>query len=165
MALQVIFILVALVTLAMALGTVLARNLFHAALFLIGSFAGVAILYLLLEAEFIAVSQMIVYIGAIATLIVFAIMLTRSVMGREAGAQNTYALVIGACAAALFAVLAWLLTTVRFDVNPQEVPEDAIAQIGEGFVTFYVIPFEVASVLLLVALIGAIMLARERHVQ
>jgi len=163
MVLQLIFIVIALITIGMALGTVLARNLFHAALFLVGAFAGVAILYVLLEAEFVAVSQVIVYIGAISTLIIFAIMLTRSVMGREAGALNRYALIIAASAVALFAVLAWLLTTVKFNVDPQKVPADAIAQIGEGFVTVYVIPFEVASVMLLVALVGAIMLARERH--
>ena len=118
---------------------------------------------MLLEAEFLAVSQMIIYIGAISTLIIFAIMLTRSVMGREAGGLNKYALLVAAAATALFVALAWLLNTVRFDVNPQAVPDDAIAQIGEGLVSVYVIPFEVASVMLLVALVGAIMLARERH--
>lgn len=163
MVLQVLFFIIAFFTLGCAVGSVIARNLFHAALFLIGTFAGVAALYVLLQAEFLAVSQIVVYIGAIATLIIFAIMLTRSVMGRESGALNQYAWFVAVAAALLFAALAWLFGVVKFDVNPQPVPEDAIAQIGEGFVSTYVIPFEVASVMLLVALIGAIMLARERH--
>ena len=163
MALQVIFIIVALFTLGSAIGTVVARNLFHAALFLVGTFAGVAVFYVLLQAEFLAVSQVVVYIGAIATLIIFAIMLTRSVMGKEAGSLNSYAWFVAIASALIVAALVWLFSVVKFDVNPQPVPDDAIAQIGEGFVTAYVIPFEVASVMLLVALIGAIMLARERH--
>jgi NADH-quinone oxidoreductase subunit J len=163
MALQILFFIVAILTLGSAIGTVIARNLFHAALFLIGTFAGVAVFYVLLQAEFLAVTQVVVYIGAIATLIIFAIMLTRSVMGREAGALNQWAGVVAVASVLIVAALAWLFTIVKFDVNPQSVPDDAIAQIGEGFVTTYVIPFEVASVLLLVALIGAIMLARERH--
>lgn len=163
MGLPIIFIIVSLVTLAFAIATVTARNLFHAGLFLIGTFAGVAVLYILLEAEFLAVSQIVIYIGAISTLIIFAIMLTRSVMGREAGAMNKYALFVAGAAVLLFAALTWLYSVYSFPVDPQKVPEDAIAQIGEGFVTTYVIPFEVASVMLLVALIGAIMLAREKH--
>ncbi len=163
MALQVIFIIVALFTLGSAIGTVVARNLFHAALFLVGTFAGVAVFYVLLQAEFLAMSQVVIYIGAIATLIIFAIMLTRSVMGKEAGSLNSYAWFVGIASALMVAALVWLFSVVKFDINPQPVPDDAIAQIGEGFVTTYVIPFEVASVMLLVALIGAIMLARERH--
>lgn len=153
----------ALFTLGMAVGTVTARNLFHAALYLIGAFAGVAIVYVLLEAEFLAVAQVVIYIGAIATLIVFAIMLSRSMMGKESGAPNQQWYIALGGAVLFFGVLAWLLSRVNFNVVNQPVPDDAIAQIGSGFVGAYVIPFEIASVLLLVALIGAIMIARERH--
>lgn len=162
---QAIFIIMAIFTLGMALGTVTARNLFHAALFLVGTFAGVAVIYVLLEAEFLAVSQVVIYIGAIATLIVFAIMLSRGMMGRESGALNKQWLFAAGGAALLFIVLAWLLNRVQFAVQAAPVPEDTISKIGSGFVGVYVIPFEVASVLLLVALVGAIMLARERHSQ
>ncbi len=161
---QVIFIIMAVFTLAMAVGTVTARNLFHAALFLVGTFAGVAVLYVLLEAEFLAVSQVVVYIGAISTLIVFAIMLSRSMMGKESGALNKQWLAAAGGSVLLFAALAWLLGKVPFATQQADVPADTISRIGSGFVGVYVIPFEVASVLLLVALIGAIMLARERNV-
>lgn len=113
MVLQVLFFIFAFFTLGCAVGSVTARNLFHAALFLIGTFAGVAALYVLLQAEFLAVSQVVVYIGAIATLIIFAIMLTRSVMGRESGALNQYAWFVAVAAALLFAALAWLFGFVK----------------------------------------------------
>ena len=161
---QALFILIAVLTLAAAAGAVTARNLFHAALFLVAAFAGVAVIYVLLEAEFLAVAQVIIYIGAISTLIVFAIMLSRSMMGKDAGELNRYALAMVAFVIIGFGLLAYLLTSINFNVVNVAVPADAIAQIGEGFVNQYVIPFEVASVMLLVALIGAIMLARERQV-
>jgi len=160
---QVVFILIAIFTLGMALGTVTSRKLFHAALYLVGTFAGVAILYVLLEAEFLAVSQVIVYIGAIATLIVFAIMLSRSMMGKDSGAVNKQWWAAAGGSVLLFAALALLLSKVPFATTAAAVPDDTIAKIGSQFVGVYVIPFEVVSVLLLMAMIGAIMLARERH--
>ncbi len=159
---QALFILTAGITLLMALGVVLARNLFHAALFLVGAFFGIAVLFILLEAEFLGAAQIIIYIGAIATLIVFAIMLSRHVMGKEAGAYNRNWYFALAGVVFFFLLLGWLLIKMPFNLVTAEVPADAIAQIGQGFVGHYVVPFEVASVLLLVALIGAIMLARER---
>ena len=159
---QVLFILVAAITLLMALGAVVAKNLFHAALFLVGTFFGIAVLFILMEAEFLAVAQIVIYIGAIATLIVFAIMLSKNVMGREAGAYNSqWRWALGGVIF-LFLLLGWLLLKMPFQVVAEQVPADAIQQIGQGFVGHYVVPFEVASILLLVALIGAIMLARER---
>ncbi len=162
---SLLFLVLALLTLVMAIGTVTVRNLFHAALFLVGAFFGVATIYVLLEAEFLAVSQVIIYIGAIATLIVFAIMLSRSMMGREAGGYNRYWVAAAVGVAALWSLLALLLTTVSFPVVDQPVPADAIVQIGAGLIGPYLIPFEVVSVLLVVALMGAVMIARERHRQ
>lgn len=159
----IIFILLSLFTLVMALGTVAARNLFHAALFLIGAFFGVAAIYITLEAEFLAIAQIVIYIGAISTLIIFAIMLSRSMMGREGGAYNRQWIFAGVGALLLFVLLGWLGYTTQFQIDRQLVPADAINQIGVGFVGPYVIPFEVASILLVVALVGAVMLARERH--
>ncbi|NUQ36702.1 MAG: NADH-quinone oxidoreductase subunit J [Caldilineales bacterium] len=163
MAQQALFLIMAVFTLGMALGTVTSRNIFHSALFLVGSFAGVAVIYFLLEAEFVGVAQIIIYIGAIATLIIFAIMLSRSVTGQNGSPMNRQWAFAALGAALLFAALAWLFSRVDFGSTAQPVPEDAIALIGAGLVTEYVIPFEVASILLLVALVGAILIARERH--
>ncbi|HEY79881.1 MAG TPA: NADH-quinone oxidoreductase subunit J [Anaerolineae bacterium] len=160
---QILFLFVAAVTLLMALGVALARNLFHAALFLVGVFFGIAVLFILLEAEFLGMAQIVIYIGAIATLIVFAIMLSKHVMGKEAGAYNGQLYWALGGVVFFFLLLGWLLIQMPFKVVEAAVPDDAIAQIGQGFVGHYVVPFEVASVLLLVALVGAIMLARERN--
>ncbi len=160
---QILFIIIAAFTLLMGLGTVVARNLFHAALFLVGVFFGIAALFILLEAEFLAMAQIIIYIGAIATLIVFAIMLSKGMMGREAGAYNKQWYFAGGAMILFFGLLSWLLVKMPFAAANASAPDDAIQQIGSGFVGHYVVPFEVASVLLLVALVGAIMLARERN--
>ena len=159
---QILFLIIAAFTLLMALGTVISRNLFHAALFLIGVFFGIAGIFILLEAEFLAMAQIIIYIGAIATLIVFAIMLSKNVMGKGAGAYNRQMYWALGGVIFFFLILGWLLIQMPFNVVTAEVPADAIQQIGQGFVGHYVVPFEVASILLLVALVGAIMLARER---
>ncbi len=160
---QVIFIMLSLLTLGAALMVVTSRSLFRSALWLILSFAGIAALYILLEAEFLAVVQVLVYIGAIATLIIFAIMLSRNVMASdEARFNNQWRLVVG-FGALLFVALAAIVTQIPWPVNVQAVPPDAIQQLGAGFVGPYVIPFEVASILLVAALIGAIIVARERE--
>ena len=160
---QILFIFIAVVTLLMALGVVVARNLFHAALFLVGVFFGIAALFILLEAEFLAMAQIIIYIGAIATLIVFAIMLSRGMMGKHLGKYNKQWYFAGGAMIFFFGLVSWLLVKMPFAPVSAEAPTDAIQQIGSGFVGHYVVPFEVASVLLLVALVGAIMLARERN--
>ncbi len=161
--LQVMFILMGLITLAGGLYTVLARNLFHAALGLIVALAGVAALYALMEAAFLAAAQVLIYIGAIAILIIFAVMLTEGVMGRypRSNDQWGYSIVV---ALGLLAVL--LITLYRFNW-PQAipaVPADSIARLGKSLVepNLYVIPFEVASVLLVAALIGSIYVARDK---
>ncbi len=165
MALQVIFIIVSLFTLVSALMVVLHRNLFISALFLVASFFGVAVIYLLLEAEFLAVAQILIYIGAIATLIVFAIMLSRGMMTGRTSPYNAQAAWAGLGSVVLGLVLLYVVAfRVQWPVVEQEVPPDAIEQLGRALVGPYVIPFEVASVLLLAALIGAVMIAREREV-
>ncbi len=162
---QVIFILLSLITVAGGLYTVLARNLFHAALGLILTLAGVASLYVLLEASFLAAAQVLIYIGAIAILIIFAVMLTEGVMGRTPLKDRWSYLVTAPVVLGLLAIL--LLTLSRFDW-PQAagvaVPADSVARLGKSLVdpNLYVLPFEVASVLLAAAMIGSIYVARDK---
>jgi NADH-quinone oxidoreductase subunit J len=158
------FILASVITLAGALYTVIARNLFHAALGLIVALAGVAALYALLEASFLAAAQVLIYIGAIAILIIFAVMLTRGVMGSfpRANDQWGYAIIVSL---ALLAVL--LVTLFRFNWPqgaPAAVPTDSIARLGQALVDpgQYALPFEIASVLLVASLIGSIYVARDK---
>ncbi len=162
--LQSMFILVGLITLVGGLYTVVARNLFHAALGLIVSLAGVASLYALLEASFMAAAQVLIYIGAIAILIIIAVMVTRGVMGKfpRSNDQAGYAVIV---ALGLLGVLLVTLFRVNWPQVPAgPVPADSIARLGQALVdpNMYVLPFEVSSVLLVAAMIGSIYVAREK---
>lgn len=163
MLLQVIFLLVSAATLGAALLVVTSRNLFHSALFLTASFFGIAALYILLEAEFLAVVQVLIYVGAIATLIVFAIMLSRGGFREAARPVNDQWPLVVIGALALFVVLVVLIQRIAWPVVEAKPATDILAELGRAFMGPYVIPFEVASVLLVVALIGAILIAREKE--
>lgn len=164
---QIIFILVAAATLGAALMTVTVRNMIHAALWLVVSLFGIAIVYVLLNAGFLAVAQVVIYIGAIAILVIFAIMLTRK-MAADVGPQTNSNWGWGAAlAAGLFAALFWIFRSwPGINTAAQPLPEgrDYVLQLGEALLApnQYLLVFEVASVLLLAALIGSIMIARVR---
>lgn len=165
---QIIFGLLATMIVGSAIMVVMVRNIIHAALWLIASFFGVAALYLLLEAEFIAVVQVLVYVGAIAILILFAIMLTRSTEGERLLTQHWWvaALIsLGLFGAVFLPTLAGYVWNLPPLTGPQGVPEplSGVEELGRGFVTEFVLHFEVAGVLLTVALIGAIVIAFEER--
>ena len=161
--LPLIFIAISTLTIVAAIGVVTARNLFHAALFLVACFFGVAAIFLTLEAEFLGMAQILVYVGAISTLIIFAIMLSRNIARMAGSSLNVQWVVVAIGAVALFVVLVVLLLQINWPVVQEAILPDAIAELGKAFVNEYAVPFEVASVLLVVALIGAIILARERE--
>ena len=145
-----------------AIRVVTTDNLVHAALYLVGVLAGAAGIYLLLAAEFLAVVQIIVYVGAIVVLFLFGIMLTKAQIGKAAhltGATWPVALVI---ALVLAGLLGYVLTKA---FGNQKVSETRIigstAIVSDSIFGQYLIPFEVVSVLLLAALIGAIVLAKK----
>jgi NADH:ubiquinone oxidoreductase subunit 6 (subunit J) len=161
---QVLFIIFSAVALIGALGVVTTRNLFRAALLLVLSFVGVAGFYVLLEAELLAMFQLLVYVGAISILIIFAIMLSRRMMSPEFRASNEqWGWALGA-AVLLFAILVIILVQVGWPVVEAAVPGDMISGLGQALVSpdQFVLVFEVASVLLLVALVGAVIVAREK---
>ena len=142
---SVIFAILAGITLGSALMVVTSRNLLHSALWLIASFFGIAGIFILLQAEFLAVVQVLIYIGAISMLIIFAIMLTRRIMDPQQPRFNSQWGLVGGFAALLFVGLAAVVTRVAWPVAAGEVPADAIAQLGVDFVGIYAVPFEVAS--------------------
>ena len=137
------------------------RNVMHAALCMMMCFFGVAGIYIVLEAGFIAAVQVLVYIGAIAVLILFAIMLTRGLMTKTLAPANSQWIAGGAIALLLFMVLAFVAIGTNWPVSPIQITGDMIPKIGVELMTTYVLPFEIASLLLLAALIGAIVIARE----
>lgn len=162
---QGIFIVLSVITLFGAWIVVTNRNLYRAALGMVLSFLGVAGLYALLNVGFLAVVQVLIYVGAIAILIIFAIMLTRGVMKREIVQRNTQWIISALVALALFGVLGYTLAFRVADgwaLSNAGLPEKPIEVLGEALVTTYALPFEVASVLLLVALVGAIVIARDK---
>jgi len=164
---QMIFIIIAATTLGAALMVVIARNLVHAAFWLIASLFGVAIIFALLQAGFLAVVQVVVYIGAIAILMIFAIMLTRK-STRESGSRFnenwTWAIAIGAIIFAALVVILVNWSGITTQAAPLDRAFDPLKELGVALVSpdAYVLAFEVASVLLLAALIGAIVVAWER---
>jgi NADH-quinone oxidoreductase subunit J len=163
-ALQIIFLCAGAATLISGLFVVTARNLVHAALSLIVTLFSVAVLFVLLEAGFLAAVQVVLYIGAIAILIIFAIMLTRRVM-QDAGPQTNRQWWLGALiAAALFAALFVILRQVAYPEVTAAVPANSLEILGRSFVdpNQYMLPFELASVLLLAAMIGAIAVAGDK---
>ena len=157
------FIILSIITLGAALAVVTSKNLFHSALFLILSFVGVAGLYILLEAGFLAAVQILVYVGAISILIIFAIMLTRRLMAKDLVQRNAQWGISGLVALLLFALLGSVLLRVDWPVVAGDVSPESISILGQELMGTYALPFEVASVLLLVALVGSIIIARERE--
>jgi NADH-quinone oxidoreductase subunit J len=165
---MVIFLILSAFILGAALAVVTVKNIIHAALWLIASFFGVGALYLLMEAEFVAVVQVLIYVGAISILILFAIMLTRHVTGE--GVRQLYqrwwvALLVSG---GLFGLLI-VPTVYNFNWEAtapqagQPVAISSAVELGTAFMGEYLLPFELASVLLLVALIGAIVIAFEER--
>jgi NADH-quinone oxidoreductase subunit J len=196
---QLAFLVLAAATLLAAIGVVTARSVFLSALWLVAAFIGVAGLYILLDAGFLAMIQILVYVGAISVLILFAVMLTRDIMveDRPTGHQRVVGL---AMALALFGFLAALgyrtdwpvhegalvpdrdvqvsvttdltgnqiaaidgVVTQRTDdgAGVTYVVPSTTAAIGRAFMTTYLLPFEIIGAILLVAMVGAIVIARE----
>ncbi len=157
----IVFWVMTVFTLGGALGVVTSRNLFHAALYLILSFFGVTGYYVLLSAGFLAMVQLMVYAGAIAILILFAIMFSRRPMAHESQANQQWWLSL-LLALALFVVLVVVVGAVNWPVSDAAPAADTVTQLGVALLGSYLIPFEVVAVLLSVAMIGAIFLAREK---
>lgn len=169
---QGVFLITALAAILAAVLVVSSPRLVHAALWLIVTLGAVAVLFILLDAAFLAMVQVVVYIGAIAILIIFTVMLTRRVMtdtGPQMNRQWWLAAFIGLVLfGALVALLAQMPDWWRATPPPTtESFERMVQDLGQSLVDLdrYIIPFEVASVLLLAALIGSIVLARPPEEQ
>jgi len=153
----VIFYLVAAVTVVFAAVVAFSRNIVHSAFSLVGTFGGVAGIYVLLGADFVAAVQVLIYVGGILVLILFAVMLTHRIA--EVQVTNRSVGRIPALIAA--GILVQTIQETRW-VKAQETSFlPTTAQIGDLFLQDYLLPFELASLVLLVALIGAVILSRK----
>lgn len=160
---QIIFLLFALLTLSGGVVVVTVRNLIHAGLCMALCFFGIASLFVLLEAPFLAVVAVLIGVGAISILIIFVVMLTRSAGVYTTGTVKHWPLAM-ILAVVIFVALAAMLTNLPEPANLPVVEQDTVKALGVALVdpNQYVLPFEVASVLLLAALIGSIYVAWER---
>lgn len=154
------FLILAAITIAGAVAAMTLRKLVHCALALAVCLIGLAGLYLDLGAEFVGLAQVLVYVGAVVILIVFAILLTRS---DELPPSRTPRALSGiAVSACVFGLLAWAVVTSGAKEGPGAMlPEGAIQQIGVALMQRYVLPLEIVGLLLTAALIGAVVIAME----
>src|SRR3972149_11730800 len=143
---------------AALLGAIL-PNILYAAVALLFSFAGVAGLYVLLSADFLAATQVLVYVGGILVLLLFAVFLSNRIADAKITNPTHFRLPAAAICLVLFGVLSYVAVSPPFAVK-KGVYLPTPADIGELLMTRYLLPFEVASVLLLAALIGAALLSR-----
>ena len=159
---QIVFWVLAALIGFSALRVVTARNVIHAALYLVGTLMGAAGLYILLVAEFVAWVQVLVYVGAIVVLMLFGLMLTRAPIGKG-NFDNDQRPLAALCAAAVFGVTSWILvdTFEGKTIDLTGKGRATVETIGDLIFSKYVLPFEVVSVLLLAALVGAVVIARR----
>lgn len=157
------FFVFAFITLASAFIVVFSKNIVYSAFSLLFTFFGVAGLYALLQADFLAVTQILIYVGGILVLLLFGVMLTSKVVNVELKTgtlQTVPALLLVAIVAGTLSGLfysSWRQTSA----SPMELPTTT-PTLGQMLMTTYLLPFEIASVILLVALIGAAMFARKK---
>ena len=158
---HVAFGIIAAVVIAGALRVVTTNNVVHAALWLVAVLTGVGASFLLLGAEFVGVTQLLIYVGAIVVLFLFGIMLTRAPIGREVNLTgNTWPVGL-VVAIPIAGVLTYTLIDAFGADHIGDNTRQFTAQVSDTLFQNYLIPFEVVSVLLLAALIGAIVLARK----
>jgi NADH:ubiquinone oxidoreductase subunit 6 (subunit J) len=157
---SIMFYLVAALTLAGGLAAVLLKNIVHCALAVTVAFAGLALLFLQLDAQFAGFAQILIYIGAVAILVVFAILLTRESHTPEGGVFSRTWLLGLLIAAAVFAVLGWsVLQSARALLSEAAAPQVSVHDIGVALVGRYVLPLEIVALLLTAATIGAVIVA------
>jgi NADH-quinone oxidoreductase subunit J len=157
-----VFYVLAAITVGSAAVVVLARSLIYSAFALLFTFVGVAGLYLLLGADFLAASQLLIYVGGILVLLLFGVMLTHKLYDLDLRSEVTQFLPGIIVAAGLFAVLVATALRTRWAAGAGRAPAPTTAEIGRLFLSQYLLPFEAASILLLVALMGAAMIVRRR---
>jgi NADH-quinone oxidoreductase subunit J len=159
---EIVFWVLAVVITVAAVRVVTCRNVVHAALYLVGTLMSAAAMYVLLLAEFVAWVQVLVYVGAIVVLMLFGLMLTRAPIGR-ANFDNDQRLLAALCAGAVFLVTSAILVDAFKDerISLDVTEGTTTSEVGDLIFRAFVLPFEVVSVLLLAALVGAVVMSRR----
>ena len=158
---NVFFGVIALTMVFAAFRVVTTGNVVHAALWLVVVLAGVAVQFLFLGAEFVAVTQVLVYIGAVIVLFLFGVMLTRASMGDDESVDSEKRVMAGVVGVLLFSVMALALVDSYGSQRLVIDEPQSVVEVSDSIFSQYIVPFEAVSVLLLAALIGASVLARR----
>ncbi|HAW07768.1 MAG TPA: NADH-quinone oxidoreductase subunit J [Bacteroidetes bacterium] len=161
---EIVFYVFALIIIVSAMGVVFSHKLMYSAFSLLFTFFGVAGIYVLLNADFLAVVQIMIYVGGILVLIIFGIMLTTKVTDVESISGSTGKLIYLSSAivsAILFLVLVYMFNTSNWNVYTTPYRETTLDMLGNALLTKYVLTFFMAAILLLVAFIGAAFIAKK----
>ena len=160
---QITFVALSIILVGSALAVVLSKNLFHAVLWLALALTGTAGIFLLLDAEFLAAVQLLLYAGGIITIVVFAIVVTERLVGERLTQTNMR---IGGGALISLVLLGFIVNVLRKSPLPgvrPEMPGDLTRTLGQSVLTRYVLPFELLAVLMLAGMLGAIYFARPEE--
>ncbi len=160
---QILFYFFAAITVLSAAVVVFSRSLIYSAFGLLFTFFGVAVLYVYLGADFLAATQMVIYVGGILVLLLFGVMLTHKLYNLDLKTETFQFLPALLIVLAVFTTLIGAMWRTTWFGHGERALTPTTAQIGELFMRDYILPFEVASVFLLVALIGAAMIVRRRQ--
>ncbi len=162
MGFDIAFWVLAVIAIAAALTVVSISNVFRAALALIVSFLAIAALYITLSADFLAVAQVLIYVGGISILIIVAIMLTRDV--QHGSTSNKLAVPAFLVALLFMGVVGFTLLNTPWPVTPPPPLQSTVGSLGNALVgkDGFILPVEIGALLLLVAILGAIVLVREK---
>ncbi|MDH3683267.1 MAG: NADH-quinone oxidoreductase subunit J [Acidimicrobiia bacterium] len=156
------FAVLAIVAIIAALKMVTSNNVVHAALYLLVVFSAVAAVYVILGAEFVAATQVLIYLGAIMVLLLFGVMLTRAKIGAETDLDHEQRWIGALVATGMLAVMAFSLWEgFGDDELPANMAPQRTQAVSDAIFSTYIVPFEALSVLLLAALIGAVVVARR----
>lgn len=158
---SLVFYLIAAMTVGSAAGVAFSSNIVYSAFGLMGALLGVAGLFVLLAADFVAVIQVLIYVGGILVLTLFAVMLTHRIADVRISNRSLGRLPALLAVGAVGAVMMRAATTAKWHQIVPGTPEPTIYGIGDGFLGAYILPFELASVVLLAALVGAVVLSRK----
>tara|TARA_A100001037_G_scaffold37687_1_gene29114 strand:- start:961 stop:1455 length:495 start_codon:yes stop_codon:yes gene_type:complete len=158
---NLIFWFLALLTIVSGSIVVLSNNLIYSAVSLLFTLLGIAGLYVFLWADFIAITQILIYVGGILVLIIFGIMLTHRITDVTLSQSSNQQILGGGIVLLIFLGLSYMILNTPWLQNSAVEPQETIKQIGNLLMIDYLLPFEVASILLLAALIGAALLSRS----
>lgn len=160
---QALFWFFFLITIGSAVCVVTVRNLVHAAFWLMITLFCVAALYVFLKADFLAATQVVVYVGGILVLVLFGVMMTSGKLDMNLRTERGQLVLGGIVSAGIFAILLLVVNQTEWEISqiPFDAGEGTTKLIGEAIMGDFLLPFEAASIILLIALIGAVLITRK----